>query len=235
MAKRPTKAPGEPVGMRVSGKEPLVLGQGEANYATARCPTCALDGATLRTFRLDLPYFGEVLETVFLCARCGFKHAEMLIPRTQAPVEYTIRVEGDEDLFVRVVKSSSATVEVGELGLLWEPGPASVAEVTNVEGLLRRFQDAVHRAVTLFATPQTDSRGAELLDALERAIDGRLPLTLTLKDPYGNSALIDPRGRVQSRQLAPEEAEALLTGEFILDLKAPEGPSLRKRESGAPE
>ncbi len=216
--------------MRVSSDEPLVLGEGESNYATARCPVCNGEGATLRTFRLDIPYFGEVLETVFLCRRCGFRHADMLIPQTRAPMEYTIRVEDDGDLFVRAVKSSSATVEVGELGLLWEPGPASVGEVTNVEGLLRRFEDAVQRAMTLFATPEADARGAELLGALERAIDGKLPLTLSLRDPYGNSALIDPRGRVRSRPLSPEEADSLLTGEYIIDLKAGEGPTLRKRD-----
>ncbi len=235
MAERKDEAARPPAAPRVSDDEPLILGEGEAIYAAARCPTCAGEGATLRTFRLDIPYFGEVLETVFLCTQCGFRHAETLIPRTQAPVEHTIRVEGDGDLFVRVVKSSSATVEVGELGLLWEPGPASVAEVTNVEGLLRRFEDAVHRAMTLFATTETDSRGAELLDALESAIQGKLPLTLSLKDPYGNSALIDPRGRAQSRPLPPEEAELLVTGEYILDLRAGEGPVLRKRDEARPK
>lgn len=233
MAKREGEAEREPAGVRVSSDEPLVLGEGEANYATARCPVCSTLGATLRTFRLDIPYFGEILETVFLCTQCGFKHADTLIPRTQAPVEYTIRVEGDADLFVRVVKSSSATVEVGELGLLWEPGPASIAEVTNVEGLLRKFEDAVRRGMVLFATPETDSRGAEILAALERVIDGKLPVTLRLRDPYGNSALIDPGGRVKSRGLTREEAEDLPTGEYVLDLGAGEAATLRRSNEGA--
>jgi len=230
VAERKDEAPREAPGVRVSSDEPLVLGEGEANYATARCPVCSADGATLRTFRLDIPYFGEILETVFLCAKCGFKHADTLIPRIQAPVAYSIRVEDEQDLFVRAVKSSSATVEIAELGLLWEPGPASIAEVTNVEGLLRRFEDAVRRGMALFATPQTDARGGEILAALHRAIGGKLAVTLSLKDPYGNSALIDPRGRATSRALTAEEAGDLPTGEYILEFGAGESPSLRRRE-----
>lgn len=216
---RPTSAddhpPAEP---RVSSDEPLVLGQGEAVYRSARCPSCEASEATLRTLRLDIPYFGEVFETVFLCGRCGFRHADTLLPRVQPPCEFSLRVENDGDLFVRAVKSSSATVEVPDLGLLWEPGPASNAEVTNVEGLLRRFEDAVRRAMALFETDATAAKGRELLGALEQVIGGRRSVTLTIKDPYGNSALIDPRGKASRRELAPSEAASLLTGEYIFQI-----------------
>jgi zinc finger protein len=159
---------------------------------------------------------------VFLCAACGFRHADTLLPRIQEPTEFTIRVEGEQDLFVRAVKSSSATVELPELGLLWEPGPASIAEVTNVEGLIRHFGDAVARAKALFPAPEAQSKAVELTRRLEALVAGKEPATLILKDPYGNSALLGEAPRVARRVLPAAEAEALDTGEYVLEV-APDG------------
>ncbi len=223
---------GEP---RVSGAEPLVTGKGEASYAAARCPVCRAPEATVRTLSLDIPYFGEVFETIFLCAACGFKHSDTLLPRHGAPSEFKLAIEGDRDMFVRAVKSSSATVEVPELGLLWEPGPASNSEVTNVEGLLRHFEDAVERAMVLFDTEATSVKGREILGKVAALIEGRGRATLLVKDPYGNSALIDPRGRATRRELGTDEARALRTGEYILEVRGGKPAGVRRNRPAGKE
>jgi zinc finger protein len=197
-------------------------------YHESRCPVCDAEDAVLRTVRLDIPYFGEVFESVFLCARCGFKHADTMVPHRGTPAEFSIRVETEKDLFVRAVKSSSATIEVPELGLLWEPGPASTAEVTNVEGLLRRFEDAVRRAMSLFDEPGATKKGKALLKAIDDVVEGRAAATLVVKDPYGNSALIDEGRRVAKRELSAKEATALATGEYVIDLEGGRPAGLRK-------
>jgi len=213
---RPQDSPdGDP---QVSSDEPLVLGEGEASYLKVNCPSCSSAAATLRALRLDVPYFGEIIESIFLCADCGFRHTDTLIPRVGQAVEYSLRVDTEQDLFVRAVKSSSATVAVEEMGLLWEPGPASLAEVTNVEGLLRHFESAILSAKALFATDEVHRKGDELLEQLRAVIDGKRACLLSVKDPYGNSALIDPRGKVSRRELAPLEASELATGEYIIEL-----------------
>ena len=125
--KKPNRAPDE--SPRIAGDEPLLLGEGDASYMTVPCPACASKSAALRAIRLDVPYFGEIVESIVICAECGFRHADTLIPRVSAPVEYSLRVESEQDLFVRAVKSSSGTIAVPEMGLLWEPGPASLAEI----------------------------------------------------------------------------------------------------------
>jgi zinc finger protein len=217
-----------PADPRVSSSEPLLLGEGEASYISVRCPSCAAPEAMLRTLALDIPYFGEVLESVFLCSKCAFRHTDMVIPRRSTPTEYSIRVEGERDLFVRAVKSSSATVEVPELGLLWEPGPASNAEVTNVEGLLMRFDDAVRRAMVLFEGEESAAKAREILAALAEATDGKRVVTVVMRDPYGNSALIDPRGRATRRELSEREAEELATGEYVFDMQGGQPVGLRR-------
>lgn len=225
----PSRAPGaDPL---VSGDAPMLLGEGEADYVEAACPVCSAPKAMLRTVRLDVPYFGEIFETIFMCHKCGFRHADTLIPRIGEAVEFKVRVEKPSDLFIRAVKSSSATVAVPELGLLWEPGPASVARVTNVEGLLRNFDDAVERAAVLYATGEIREKADVLRAALDDVIENRRSCELILKDPYGNSALIDTAGRVRQRKLDADEASELLTGEYILELgdSGPKGVAPAKR------
>lgn len=213
VTEQPPKAPSaEPA---ISSDEPI--SRGEPSYVSASCPVCASTEAVLRTHLLEVPYFGEVFETVFLCPACGFRHADTLVPRIGEPMEFSIRIEGERDLFVRAVKSSSATVSIPELGLLWEPGPASVAEVTNVEGLLNHFQDAIDRARVLFPEPEAQKRALNLSRRIRALIDGRTSVTLLLRDPYGNSALVGEPPRVTRRVLGAAEAAELATGEYILE------------------
>jgi zinc finger protein len=226
--KKPAAGPKGPE-PQVSGPRPLGIEDVPAIYLEAPCPVCASPKSALRTITLDIPYFGEVFESVFLCPACGFKHADTLIPRIGEPAEFSLRVSKEEDMFVRAVKSSSATVEIPELGLLWEPGPASLSEVTNVEGLLRRFDDAVGRAQVLFGTKQAKAKGDQIRAKIAAVIDGKGVLTVLLKDPYGNSALIDPSGRVKRRVMSPQEAREMPTGEYLLEMGDNGTPSSVRR------
>jgi len=203
---------GEPA---ISSDAPI--SRGDPSYVTAPCPVCAAPDATMRTILLEVPYFGEVFESVFMCAACGFRHADTLLPRIGEPTEFSIRLTQERDMVIRAVKSSSATVAVPDLGLLWEPGPASIAEVTNVEGLLLRFEEAIGRARVLYPEPEARARADELSGRLKALIDGRASATLVIKDPYGNSALIGGPPRVARRVIPADEAAELLTGEYILD------------------
>ena len=227
MAKK-RQVPGKSGAPKVSGDDPLMLGSREASYTEARCPACDSPKAVFRTVGLDVPFFGEILETVFLCPACGFKHADTMLPKRSAATEYSIEVRDDADLFVRAVKSSSATVAVPDLGLLWEPGPASLSQVTNVEGLLRRFEDAVRRAMALYDDKETQANGIKMIAKLDAVIAGNARVTVVMKDPYGNSALLDDRGRVTIRKLPDKEAAELLTGEYVIDIEDGKPAGLRK-------
>jgi zinc finger protein len=229
MAKK-RQVPGESGAPKVSSDDPLMMGEREASYTEARCPACDSPKAVFRTVGLDVPFFGEILETIFICPACGFKHADTMLPKRSAATEYSIEVRDDADLFVRAVKSSSATVAVPDLGLLWEPGPASLAQVTNVEGLLRKFEDAVRRAMALFDDGATQANARKLIRELHAVIAGRARVKLVMKDPYGNSALLDDRGRVTIRELPEKEAAELVTGEYVIDIEDGRPAGLRKVE-----
>ncbi|MDF1558090.1 MAG: ZPR1 zinc finger domain-containing protein [ANME-2 cluster archaeon] len=178
------------------------------------CPLCQRD--VVITWQADtIPYFGDVVLTSGQC-ECGFHYADTMILTQRDPVRYTLRVESLADLDARVVRSTSGTIRIPELGIDIEPGPTSESYVSNVEGVLCRIED-VMGMVTRWQdeTPQTTDKAHELLSALEKVKQGELEITLIIEDPLGNSAIISKRATRQ--ELSPEEAEMLKTGMIVLE------------------
>lgn len=178
--------------------------------------------------QLDVPYFGEVLQTIFICSSCGFRHTDVLVGRVREPRRFTYRVEKAEDMSVRVVRSTSGTVRIPELGVLIEPGPASEAFVSNIEGILVRVEailDQLHRDAE---TPEIRKECERRMEAIEAAREGRNRLTLILEDPYGNSAIVHDAAEVAT--LSPEEAEGLARGEVTFDVSDLGGAASSERK-----
>ena len=181
------------------------------------CPMCGGRPLKMRTLGLDLPYFGDALQTTVLCGACGFRHADVLLSKEGRPTRHSLRVRDPADLSARVVRSSSCTVRVPELGAVMEPGPMSEAFVSNAEGVLHRF-----REILGFLTRNADSDGKRAaarasLTTISRMIDGREPFTLVLEDPFGNSAIVHEAADV--RPLTDAEVRNLKTGVFALELR----------------
>lgn len=166
--------------------------------------------------QLDLPYFGDVLQTIFSCSACGFRHTDVLVGRVREPKRFTYRVSSAEDMSVRVVRSTSGTVRIPELGVLIEPGPASEAFVSNIEGILVRVEailDQLHRDAE---TPEIRKECERRMEAIEEARQGRRQITLVLEDPYGNSAIVHDAALIEA--LSPEAAQELAHGEITFDV-----------------
>jgi zinc finger protein len=142
---------------------------------------------------------------------CGFRHSDTILLSQKEPARYTLEVSDLNDLDARVIRSSSGTIRVPELGVDIEPGPASESYISNVEGVLDRITEIV-----IFATnsarqsgdPDKTSRGEQILDNIELARQGQFKLTFMIEDPLGNSAIASEKAKKSS-----------LTDEAILDLK----------------
>jgi zinc finger protein len=81
----------------------------------------------------DVPYFGEAMLIAGVCS-CGFRHSDTILLCQKEPARYSLEVTDLEDLNARVIRSSSGTIRVLELGVDIEPGPASDLHISNVEG-----------------------------------------------------------------------------------------------------
>jgi zinc finger protein len=187
---------------------------------TSSCPICNAE-ITFDWETKDIPHFGEAMVIAGVCESCGFRLSDTILLNQGEPVRYTITIEEVEDLNARVIRSTSGTIRLPELGIDVEPGPASDAYISNVEGVLQKV-----RGIVAFATKSARDAGVEenavrgecILERIERAMEGEGPLTIVLEDPLGNSAIVSEKA--VSTKLTPEECEDLETGMIILDSAA---------------
>jgi zinc finger protein len=182
------------------------------------CPVCGGKG-TLKAIQHihEIPYFGKVMESTIYCERCGYRNSDVMILEDRPPKLYTLKVEEERDLFTRVVRSKSGTIELEEIGVKIEPGPASEGFITNVEGILERVRETLLMARD-FKRQEGDEEAVrkvdEILEYIEDVKAGRKPLTVKIADPLGNSALIGEK--VKSRLLTEEELKKLSLGPYRL-------------------
>ena len=182
----------------------------EINEMVIKCPACNVEGiATSIMKEIEIPHFGKVLETTIQCSKCGFKHSDIISLEQNDPARYTLNIS-KETLSVRVVRSQSATVTIPEIGVKVEPGPKSEGYVTNVEGILTRFESAVKKALQLFDDEQSQINAKNTLNEIQELIKGNSEATLIIDDPFGQSNIVSDD--VDISEIPSEELKDLKTG-----------------------
>lgn len=181
------------------------------------CPMCRTAGhLTLLNSTINVPYFGDALETTLRCSHCGFRHADFMILGQKEPMRLSLRAETLEDLMVRVIRSNSGTIRIPELGFLAEPTPLSESYVSNVEGVLDRAKDIFLTALQFHGDdPQKRALLERYIETYEACAAARKPFSLIIDDPFGNSAIVSER--VERRALTDDEVAELKTGMIVLD------------------
>lgn len=176
------------------------------------CPLCS---GELKTNWVpdNIPFFGEVMHITSIC-ECGFRYSDTLILSQHEPVHYEMKVRSIDDLDARVVRSTSGTIRIPELGVEIEPGPASESFISNVEGVLERVEEILSM-VTRWGEEDKTGRALELLSSIEKTRVGEYEITLVIEDPLGNSAIIAQNA--VSRKLEDDEAALLKTGMIVFE------------------
>ncbi|NVM20003.1 MAG: ZPR1 zinc finger domain-containing protein [Candidatus Lokiarchaeota archaeon] len=157
-----------------------------------KCPSC--QEGTINIFKsiYDLPDGDKMLILKFECNICNF-HKNDVIPLTtnMEPGIMTLQITNEEDLKSKIYRSPVGKLEIPELELIVEPGPRADFYYTNVEGILYRFESAVSiYKNNLEKNDPEISEIEELLDNLQKAMDGRFKFTLVITDPQGGSYII---------------------------------------------
>lgn len=189
----------------------------------AVCPACSAQGMEYTAQEIDLPFLGNSLETMLRCDVCGYRHTDFVLTTNHAPTRYVHRVATADDMSVRVVRSSSGTIRIPELGILIEPGVASEAFISNIEGVLVRVERVLRQLLRDADDEDGRLRIVELQQTLERMREGRAePVTLIVEDPFGNSKILGDGTTMEP--IPPEEAETLKVGMMTFD---PQGNLLK--------
>lgn len=176
------------------------------------CPLCSKEVVT-NWVQDNIPFFGEVMHITSLC-ECGFRYTDTLIMAQHKPVHYEMAIKTCDDIDARVVRSTSGTIRIPELGVDIEPGPASESFISNIEGVLDRVADILEMVVRWNEDGKIQ-RAQELLLTIEKIKAGEFGITVIIEDPLGNSAIISENAIC--RELTEEEAACLKTGMIIFE------------------
>jgi len=159
------------------------------------CPFCHKKTLTMMERDIEVPYFGRLSLFSMSCSNseCNYHKADVESVEPKEPCRYTFEISSEEDMSVRVVKSSSATIKIPHITTI-TPGPASNGYVTNIEGILNRVKNQVeHLRDSEEEEEEARSKAKNMVKKLIRVIWGKEKLKIIIEDPSGNSAIISER------------------------------------------
>lgn len=160
------------------------------------CPICSEKTLILMEREQEVPFFGKVFLYSMTCGSCKFHKADVESAEEHEPVRYSLEVSGPDDMAVRVVKSSQATVKVPYVANI-EPGEASNGYVTNVEGILQRIKKQIEVIRDTDEDSDAVQKAKNLIKKINRAVWGEEKLKIIIEDPSGNSTIISDKAVVE--------------------------------------
>lgn len=176
-----------------------------------RCPMCGEKKMTLIEDEMDIPYFGKTFLFSMQCSGCGFFRSDVEAAEQKEPCRITFKLEKEADLKVRLVKSSEATVTIPEIKAEMAPGEDSIGFVTNVEGMIDRFEKVIQDEKKA-AEDEDDSavktKCKNLLKKIWNAKCGDGVLTIVIEDPSGNSAIVSEKAVVEPLKVKEKAKKA---------------------------
>ena len=171
----------------------------------------------------EIAYFGEHTQVTLTCPGCGWRQTDFIPAEAREAACQSYHIDSVEDLQIRVIRGSACTVRLVELDLEVRPGSHSTGYVSNIEGVLNRFQEVIDMVGRQAATEGQQDAIAELTTLTEAMLEireGQRGATLEFLDPHGHSMIL--ADNVESRPLTPEEIDDL-----------PVGPAAGLLEAGA--
>lgn len=178
------------------------------------CPICGNENSLkMMAHSSEIPYFGEHTQITMSCNSCGWRVTDFIPAEGKKAGSWTLIVSSTEHISARVVRSSSCTVRIAELGLEVTPGSSSTGYISNVEGVLDRFASAIgtiRRQTDVENDEVTKTKCDELLSKIDMVKSGKLVVTLELLDPVGHSQILHEEA--VSSEISDEDAKELDPG-----------------------
>jgi zinc finger protein len=156
------------------------------------CPICKAKTLTLMEDEREIPFFGKCYLFSMTCSSCKYHKADIETEEKHDPVKYTLDINSEEDMKIRVVKSSEGTIKIPHM-ITVEGGENSNGYISNVEGVLTRIKNVIEFARDNEEDEDLKKKAKNQLKKLQRAMWGQEPLKLIIEDPTGNSAIISDK------------------------------------------
>jgi len=156
------------------------------------CPFCHKPNLTLTEGEVEVPYFGKVFLFGMNCTNCGYNKSDVECAEQKPASKFTIDIDSEEDMKIRVVRSSEGTIKIPRIGSI-EPGPAASGFITNIEGILQRIKSQVESVKEEEEDNEVKKKCRNMIKKLNRVMWGQEKCKLVIEDPTGNSAIISDK------------------------------------------
>lgn len=165
------------------------------------CPFCHKKDLTLAQEETDIPFFGKTFVFSMDCSNCKYHKSDVESAELKDPVKIVFTIESQKDLNVRVVKSAAATVKIPQMRMDVRPGPASDGFITNIEGILNRFEKIIEEQRDSAEDAKIKKHAKNLLKKLRKVKWGDIPLKVVIEDESGNSAIISEKAVIEKLKI----------------------------------
>lgn len=159
------------------------------------CPLCGAE-SELHCVPYKIPFFGEIMIFTAVCASCGYRNTDVMLLSEKKRKRCEMLISSVEDVNAIVVRSSSGTIEIPELGVIVEP-KCGEAFITTVEGVLNRVENVVNMLSKDGASKKQRANANAVLKQIEEIKSGKASMTLIIDDPTGNSAIIPDKAKIK--------------------------------------
>lgn len=156
------------------------------------CPICHKNTLTLTEATTEVPFFGKCYLFSMSCSSCNYHKADVEAEEKKDPTKYELEISSEEDMKIRVVRSSEGTIKIPHM-ITIEAGPNAEGFISNVEGVLERIQKIVEQARDSAEDDTDKTKAKNMLKKLTRIKWGREKCKLIIEDPTGNSAIISDK------------------------------------------
>jgi zinc finger protein len=166
---------------------------GEPNKLNGEmCPFCHTANLTLTEEEVEVPYFGKVFLFGMNCSNCKYSKSDVECAEQKPGAKYTLDISCEDDMKIRVVRSSEGTIKIPRIGNI-EPGPDAEGFISNVEGVLNRFKAVIEKLRDEAEDDADKKKAKNMLKKLGKVMWGQESLKMVIEDRTGNSAIISDK------------------------------------------
>ena len=156
------------------------------------CPICNKNTLTLMEAEREVPFFGLAYVFSMNCSNCGYHKADVEFDNKQDPTKFELEISSEEDLKIRIIKSSHAKIKLGRIATV-DPNEASNGYITNVEGIIKRIEKIIEFARDSAEEKSGRKSAKNHLKKIRNVLCSDDKIKLVIEDPTGNSAIISDK------------------------------------------
>ena len=152
------------------------------------CPVCEEKGLKMTRTIYSLPDGDDVLIILLECDKCNYKKSDMVSMFTAfKPGEYVLTVD-DGDFTHKIFRGARGDLEIPEIGMTIERGPAATFDFTNVEGIILKMKTQLEFFIRTTPIDTIEWKNAnESKKRLNKVYSKQMPFKLILRDKEGGS------------------------------------------------